>query len=847
MLFSLKKVFIYLSVLAVLFLVSSYTIFNQSASGQSCVEPPSGLVSWWNGTREQPTNTTRYMAVDISGGNNGTILSQSGSPYKHPGKVGEAFWFGETTTADFRGIVVRDPAKLNFGTGPFSLEAWFQWESGGKSNINNIIRKSRSAYTHNRDNNIDTSYGTGYWLRINQGTKLLEFFVGDTGDDPSKSRGLIMTSVSQGIWYHVVATRNSSGTMKLYLDGELKGIKEAPNANTTNESLFTIGGWANPDITSAWSTGEIFKGFLDEVSVYNRALSQSEVKAIFNAGSAGKCEKPIPTPEPSKSPTPTSSRPPVSVSPTPAALSDLTYPIGELGNCASQQDCKAYCDISSNFSSCAAFAQKNNLTVLVPAVFTAMQKGESPGQCKDEASCRKYCEDIDHTVECVSFIEKFKLASSDDLKEIRKVADAKKTGVAFPGNCKSKESCMKYCEGATHAVECMEFALKTGLIPKEDVESVSKIVPYLKSGGKLPGGCTTKESCDKYCGNDSHANECVDFAVNAGFMTKEDADIVRKTGGKGPGNCKSREACDAYCKDESHVDECINFAVKAGFISQEDAAMAKKFGITSGGPGGCKSKAECQSFCALPDNQGTCSSWGKEHGIDMTGGGGGGPGNAEECAKYGGNWDGKKCDLGASECVKQGGIWGPDKETGKDGCNFSGGMGGPDIRKEIEDCLAKPTCDEFNSCFNALPKGNQQQSGQEQKQPQDENGKKMQDRAMACLQEKIDSCLGLSCSEFSTCISALNKGGGEKSGQQQSGTPDPAVQAKFQSCQPPKQTGSPSGGGGGDQSGIPGGYSSWDAFCRANSGDSRCARQQQYPLLLHYKPFAVILNFILGH
>ena len=32
-----------------------------------------------------------------------------------------------------------------------------------------------------------------------------------------------------------------------------------------------------------------FTGKLDEVSIYNRALSASEIAAIYNAGAAGKC------------------------------------------------------------------------------------------------------------------------------------------------------------------------------------------------------------------------------------------------------------------------------------------------------------------------------------------------------------------------------------------------------------------------------------------------------------------------------------------------------------------------------------------------------------------------------
>src|SRR3989344_8213639 len=211
--------------------------------------------------------------------------------------------------------------------------------------------------------------------------------------------------------------------------------------------------------------------------------------------------------------------------------SKITYPVVELGSCSSQQECKVYCDTADNYSKCAAFAQENNLVVLVPddkkAVFAAMQNGEGPWGCKDEISCRNYCEDVNNLGKCIDFVEKFNLVSSDDLKEIRQVADAKKAGVAFPGNCKTKESCMNYCEGPTHAVECMEFALKAGFIPKEDTEAVSKILPYLKSGGKLPGGCTTKESCDAYCSNDAHVNECTDFAIKAGFVTQEEAEMMK--------------------------------------------------------------------------------------------------------------------------------------------------------------------------------------------------------------------------------------------------------------------------------------------------------------------------------
>jgi len=36
---------------------------------------------------------------------------------------------------------------------------------------------------------------------------------------------------------------------------------------------------------------DVFDGEIDEVEIFHRALSQSEIQAIFNAGSAGKCKR----------------------------------------------------------------------------------------------------------------------------------------------------------------------------------------------------------------------------------------------------------------------------------------------------------------------------------------------------------------------------------------------------------------------------------------------------------------------------------------------------------------------------------------------------------------------------
>ena len=60
------------------------------------------------------------------------------------------------------------------------------------------------------------------------------------------------------------------------------------------------------DLMIGLETGESTPSLVDEVDLFDRALSQSEIQAIYNAGSAGKCKgSPTPTPTPTATPTAT--------------------------------------------------------------------------------------------------------------------------------------------------------------------------------------------------------------------------------------------------------------------------------------------------------------------------------------------------------------------------------------------------------------------------------------------------------------------------------------------------------------------------------------------------------------
>src|SRR6185436_1802208 len=57
-------------------------------------------------------------------------------------------------------------------------------------------------------------------------------------------------------------------------------------ARTVNNAPLSIG-------AEGAGAGAFFKGLIDEVSLYNRALTLVEIQSIFNAGSAGKCTTPV--------------------------------------------------------------------------------------------------------------------------------------------------------------------------------------------------------------------------------------------------------------------------------------------------------------------------------------------------------------------------------------------------------------------------------------------------------------------------------------------------------------------------------------------------------------------------
>ena len=116
------------------------------------------------------------------------------------------------------------------------------------------------------------------------------------GNNGNYTNYVSTTAVPANNKWHLVAvtvdrSSSSCGTAcgTWYLDGNAVGTFDPSSYD--NLSLNSAG---IPLLIGAQEAslggGEFFKGGLDELEIFNRALNATEVQALFNAGSAGKCK-----------------------------------------------------------------------------------------------------------------------------------------------------------------------------------------------------------------------------------------------------------------------------------------------------------------------------------------------------------------------------------------------------------------------------------------------------------------------------------------------------------------------------------------------------------------------------
>lgn len=265
------------------------------------------------------------------------------------------------------------------------------------------------------------------------------------------------------------------------------------------------------------------------------------------------------------------------------SVSDIKYPIKELGDCGSKEECKNYCDEEKNITACRVFARKNQLKSSEgEKKFEVVNEDGGPGGCAKEgddpiSSCSNYCDDTAHMKECVAYAKTHSLMDGEHLTEAEKVISALERGAKLPDGCKNKKTCERVCEDPANvkiARQCFAFAKEAGLLPPEvSDEQAEKMFKAIEEGRAPFKSPKEFEKCENPQ-SEEIMEKCINFALENGFLSREEAEMIKKTGGKGPGGCRGKQQCEAYC--EANREECVAFTEKNGLMSDEQKAQMEE-------------------------------------------------------------------------------------------------------------------------------------------------------------------------------------------------------------------------------------------------------------------------------
>lgn len=252
------------SSLGVLLLFTLSLFFLKSSKSQGCTPPPSGMAGWW---------TMDSTTVDHLGLNNtiqhGGIFSQ--------GKV----LHGYKSTSYNTYIEIPDNPNLNLADS-FSIDAWIRIDSFNSDNMMIVWKGNPYGL------NTSTSYSM---VVLNQNHTYPGKLCIILGNGTAANFAISNTAlpINQDI---MVATVVNGNFIKIYINGVLDSTTPITISNYNSSHPLQIGGIKN----LASHRTNYFNGIIDELELFNRALSATEIQAIYNAGSYGKCKSGCSTP-----------------------------------------------------------------------------------------------------------------------------------------------------------------------------------------------------------------------------------------------------------------------------------------------------------------------------------------------------------------------------------------------------------------------------------------------------------------------------------------------------------------------------------------------------------------------
>lgn len=162
------------------------------------------------------------------------------------------------------GVMVTDHSALNFGANDYSISCWIK-----TSSTTRMMIWQESGKNGTGDNQT--------WLRMNDNAtdRRLRFTIEDGTGSAIINMGAA-GFVANGAWRHIVAVRQGTTTL-VFIDGVQIATLTTGNLKVvSNAQNFKIGVQEGASANSSFFNGEI-----DDVIIYNKALTLAEVQALF--------------------------------------------------------------------------------------------------------------------------------------------------------------------------------------------------------------------------------------------------------------------------------------------------------------------------------------------------------------------------------------------------------------------------------------------------------------------------------------------------------------------------------------------------------------------------------------
>jgi subtilisin-like proprotein convertase family protein len=240
---------------------------------------PSGITHWW------PADDN---ANDIIGTNNGTPVDVT----YDAGEVDRAFTFsGLPLNSDTGNEVDFGTTAGNFGTNDFTIDFWIKEPPSLTNYLYGVLEKRAECDAQASMWNIEL--GPIYnWTTYVPPPGTLTFELTDA-NQLNHVNFFANKTINDGNFHHAAFTRNGLN-LSIYIDGVLNtnayaaGLWHAGVANISNTTQLRAGQSICVPYGNGPYTEEPFEGDLDELDLFNRALSPAEVYAIYHAASLGK-------------------------------------------------------------------------------------------------------------------------------------------------------------------------------------------------------------------------------------------------------------------------------------------------------------------------------------------------------------------------------------------------------------------------------------------------------------------------------------------------------------------------------------------------------------------------------